>query len=123
MIADQSLNTTHISSNLEAYEAARNSFFVFYVDPNQLTNLYAPNFDPDSGEAKIEDGTLYDGQKASEALRLNVVKSSVPNFTITTMEYRRGNNVVKFAGVPTFKDGSIVVDDVVGLDTKSLLYA
>ena len=123
MIADQSLNTTHISNNLEAYEAARNSFFVFYVDPTQLTNLYAPDFDPDSGEAKIEDGTLYEGNKASEALRLNVLKASVPNFTITPLEYRRGNDVVKFAGVPTFKDGSIVVDDVVGLDTKSLLYA
>lgn len=122
-IADQSLNTTHISKNLEAYEAARNSFFVFYVDPTQLTNLYAPDFDPDSGEAKIEDGTLYDGNKASEALRLNVVKASVPNFTITPMEYRRGNDVIKFAGVPTFKDGSLVIDDVVGLDTKSLLYA
>lgn len=122
-IADQSLNTTHISNNLEAYEAARNSFFVFYVDPTQLTNLYAPDFDPDSGEAKLEDGTLYDGNKASEALRLNVLKSSVPNFTVSVMEYRRGNDVVKFAGVPTFKDGSLVVDDVVGLDTKSLLYA
>jgi hypothetical protein len=122
-MADQSLNTLHISENLSAYEAARNSFFVFYVDPTQLTNLYSPDFDPDSGEAKVEDGTRFDGQMASDALRLNVVKSSVPNFTIEPMEYRRGNDVVKFAGVPTFKDGSITVDDVVGLRTKDMLYA
>jgi hypothetical protein len=122
-MADQSLNTLHISENLAAYEAARNSFFVFYVDPTQLTNLYSPDFDPDSGEAKVEDGTRFDGQMASDALRLNVVKSSVPNFTIEPMEYRRGNDVVKFAGVPTFKDGSITVDDVVGLRTKDMLYA
>lgn len=122
-ITDQSLNTMHISENLAAYEAARNSFFVFYVDPTQLTNLCSPDFDPDSGEAKIEDGTLYDGQIASDALRLNVVKASVPNFTIETHEYRRGNDVVKFAGVPTFKEGSITVDDVVGQRTKDLLYA
>jgi hypothetical protein len=122
-MADQSLNTLHISENLAAYEAARNSFFVFYVDPTQLTNLYSPDFDPDSGEAKVEDGTRFDGQMASDALRLNVVKSSVPNFTIDTHEYRRGNDVVKFAGVPTFKDGSITVDDVVGLRTKDMLYA
>jgi hypothetical protein len=122
-MADQSLNTLHISENLAAYEAARNSFFVFYVDPTQLTNLYSPDFDPDSGEAKVEDGTRFDGQMASDALRLNVVKSSVPNFTIETHEYRRGNDVVKFAGVPTFKDGSITVDDVVGLRTKDMLYA
>jgi hypothetical protein len=122
-MADQSLNTLHISENLAAYEAARNSFFVFYVDPTQLTNLYSPDFDPDSGEATVEDGTRFDGQIASDALRLNVVKSSVPNFTIEPLEYRRGNDVVKFAGVPTFKDGSITVDDVVGLRTKDMLYA
>lgn len=122
-MADQSLNTLHISENLAAYEAARNSFFVFYVDPTQLTNLYSPDFDPDSGEAKVEDGTRFDGQIASDALRLNVVKSSVPNFTIEPLEYRRGNDVIKFAGVPTFKDGSITVDDVVGLRTKDMLYA
>ena len=122
-MADQSLNTLHISENLAAYEAARNSFFVFYVDPSQLTNLYSPDFDPDSGEATVEDGTRFDGQMASDALRLNVLKSSVPNFTIETHEYRRGNDVVKFAGVPTFKDGSITVDDVVGLRTKDMLYA
>jgi hypothetical protein len=122
-MADKSLNTMHISENLAAYEAARNSFFVFYVDPSQLTNLYAPDFDPDSGVAREEDGTLFNGHAASEALRLNVTKASVPNFTIEPMEYRRGNDVVKFAGVPSFKDGSITVDDVVGLDTKSILYS
>lgn len=129
---DSSLNTAyiekinagqgHIASNLN-YEAARNSFFVFQVAPDQLTNLYRPDVDPDNGEASVAEGTLYDGNVASEFLRLNVVKASVPNFTVTPMEYRRGNDVVKFAGVPTFKDGSIVVDDVVGLDTKSLLYS
>jgi hypothetical protein len=122
-MTEQSLNTTHIYDNLAAYEAARNSFFVFYVDPTQLTNLYSPSFDPDSAEGKVEDGTRFDGQTASDALRLNVVKSSVPNFTIETHEYRRGNDVVKFAGVPTFKEGSITIDDVVGLHTKDMLYA
>ncbi len=120
---DKSLNTTHISTNLRDYEAARNSFFVFEIDSNQLTNLYRPDFNPDTGEATIDEGTLYDGAKAAEAIRLNVVKSSVPNFTVEVLEYRRGNDVVKFAGVPTFKDGSIVVDDVVGMETKNILYA
>lgn len=120
---DKSLNTTHISTNLRDYEAARNSFFVFEIDSNQLTNLYRPDFNPDTGKATIDEGTLYDGAKAAEAIRLNVVKASVPNFTVEVLEYRRGNDVVKFAGVPTFKDGSIVVDDVVGMETKNILYA
>jgi hypothetical protein len=120
---DQSLNTTHISTNLRDYEAARSSFFVFVVAPQELTNLLHPDFDPDSGTATEDDKTLYNGQVASDAIRLNVVKSSVPNFTVSKDEYRRGNDVVHFAGLPTFADGSITVDDVVGLDTKSILYS
>lgn len=122
-MADLSLNTLHISGNLADYEAARNSFFVFHVDPSELDNLYSPDFDPDSGEATVTDGTRFDNQMASDALRLNVVKSSVPSFTIATHEYRRGNDVIKFAGVPTYKDGSITIDDVVGLRVKDMLYA
>jgi hypothetical protein len=123
MAADLSLNTQHISGNLADYEAARNSFFVFHVDPSELTNLYSPDFDPDGGIASTEDGTRFDEFMASDYLRLNVVKASVPSFTVATHEYRRGNDVVKFAGVPTYKDGSITVDDVVNLQVKDMLYS
>lgn len=115
---DESLNTRHISDNLQNYEAARSAFFVFYVSPDQLTNLYKINANKDA-----ENVATYDNAKSADALRLNVVKASVPNFTINTLDYRRGNDVVHAAGVPEFATGSIVVDDVVGLDTKSLLYS
>ena len=118
---DQSLNTTHISSNLSQYEHARSSFFVFQVAPEELTNLIYPDFDTSAGEPG--DADKYNGQQASDYLRLNVVKASVPNFTVETHTYRRGNDVVKSASVPTFKDGSITVDDVVGLHVKDMLYA
>lgn len=122
-MADLSLNTLHISGNLADYEAARNSFFVFHVDPSELTNLYSPDFDPDGGTARTEAGERFDEFMASDYLRLNVVKASVPSFTVATHEYRRGNDVVKFAGVPTYKDGSITVDDVVNLQVKDMLYS
>jgi len=118
---DQSLNTTHISSNLNQYEHARSSFFVFQVAPDQLTNLVHPDFDTSSGEPDASN--KYDSRQASDYLRLNVVKASVPNFTIETHTYRRGNDVVKSASTPTFKDGSITVDDVVGLHVKDILYS
>lgn len=125
---DKSLNVAHISNDYEHYEAARNSFFVFVVDPSELTNLKHPDFDA-SGMAEgqtIEELDLndrFDGQQASDYIRLNVLKASVPNFTVEVKEYRRGNDVVKFAGVPTFAEGSITVDDVVGLHVKDMLYA
>ena len=72
-IVDQSLNTTHITSNINQYEAARSNFFVFQVAPDQLTNLVHPDFDTSTGEPNSAD--LYDGQLVSDYLRLNVVKA------------------------------------------------
>lgn len=114
---DESLNTRHISSNLGNYEAARTGFFVLEVA--DLTNLLKPNY---TGEPEAAGPNDYI-QNASDILRLNVVKCPVPHFSVETLTYRRGNDVVHFAGVPTWDGGQIVVDDIVGLDTKSILTA
>ena len=106
----QGTNTLHISDNISQYEAARSSFFVFQIAPDQLTNLRHPDFDTSSGEAG--DADKYDGQTASDYIRLNVTKASVPNFSVETGEYRRGNDVVHYATTPTFADGSITVDEL-----------
>lgn len=115
---DASLNTRHISTNLENYEAARSAFFVLEVD--DLTNLLKVDYTGEIDEATEADHIA----NAQEILKLNVVKASVPSFEINPEEYRRGNDVVKFAGLPTWSgSGTITVDDVVGLDTKSILYS
>ena len=127
---DRSLNTTHIEDSYknpnhilyDHYEAARSSFFVFQVAPDQFQNLLKPDYDQSSG-GEPTDANKYKGTDFADYLRLNVVKASVPNFTVTTHEYRRGNDVVKFAGTPEFKEGSLTVDDVVGLRIKDMLYA
>ena len=121
---EQSLDVEHISADLKNYEAARTSFFSLQIAPSQLSNLYNINFNRDSGgEASETNGTLYNKNKASEYIRLNVTKASVPHYTLEKLQYRRGNNVVNYAGVPTYDDGSFTVSDIVGLDTKSLLYS
>ena len=118
------LDAKHISDNLENYEAARSGFFSFQVAPTELDNLYSVDWNRDGKEAATEANEgLYNKDKASEYLRLNVVKASVPSFELTTHDYRRGNNIVHYAGVPTYSSGSITVDDIVGLDTKALLYS
>lgn len=113
---DESLNTRHISSNLRNYEAARSGFFTLTVD---LGNLVSPSY---TGEPEVASATdrLEDSQNR---LRLNVTKAFVPHFSLGTDNYRRGNDVVNFATVPTWSNGTIEVDDVVGLDTKSILMA
>ena len=109
---DASLTAQHISTNLASYEAARSGFFVFLVD--DLDGIVNPTYSGNPEEAQDSDRLL----SAQEYLRLNVVKASVPHFSLEPLQYRRGNEVVKFAGVPTWNEGAITVDDVVGLDTK-----
>lgn len=116
---DESLNTRRISSQLDNYEAARTSFFVFSVDLDQLDNLLLPTYTQEAENATP--GDYYNPATAFENLKLNVIKCPVPHFSVETGEYRRGNDVVKFATTPKWDGGTITVDDVVGLDTKSLL--
>lgn len=116
---DNTLNTAHISSNLENYEVARTGFFTMMPsDKNDpVLQLIADKIKEYASDAN------YTTDMIQEALKLNVVKAKIPHFSIEPLSYRRGNEVVKFAGVPTFDEGSITVDDIVGLDTKSMLEA
>ena len=112
-----SLDAQHISTNLANYEAARTGFFSLIVD--DLDNVVKSTF---AGERSAAGGTDKIA-KAQEVLKLNVITADVPHFELETLQYRRGNDVVKFAGVPTYNSGSVKVDDVVGVDTKSILMA
>jgi len=115
------LNVDHISANLAAYESARTGFFLFTVSQEELGNLLRPTYTGDPSAAT--DANKYAASEAYEDIKLAVTKTDVPHYEVGILEYRRGNDVIKFAGVPTFNAGSLVVDDYVGLDTKSLLMA
>lgn len=112
-----SLSAQHISTNLANYEAARTGFFSLIVD--DIDNIINAAFSGDPRDAADSDKIA----RAQETLKLNVVQAPVPHFSLEKLSYKRGNDTVNFAGVPTYNDGEITVDDVVGLDTKSILMA
>jgi hypothetical protein len=112
-----SLSAKHISTNLANYEAARTGFFSLIVD--DIDNIVSAAFSGEPRDAAASDKIA----RAQEILKLNVVKAPVPHFGVEVLRYRRGNDEVTFAGVPTYESGSITVDDVVGVDTKSILMA
>lgn len=112
-----SLSAQHISSNLANYEAARTGFFSLIVD--DIDNIVNAAFSGDPSTATDKDKIA----RAQEILKLNVVGAPVPHFKVNTLSYKRGNDTVNFAGTPEFSGGTITVDDVVGLDTKSILMA
>ena len=113
-----SLSAQHISANLTNYEAARSGFFSLIV--NDINNIVRASYTGDPDSATDADKI---GVQAQETLKLNVIQAPVPHFQLEKLSYKRGNDVVNFAGTPTFNDGEITVDDVVGLDTKSILMA
>lgn len=108
----------HIAAYARDYEAARSAFFEFVADIP--AGILKASVDTNS-EVNPEADSV--GVQASAHLRINVVKANIPHFNVEVKEYRRGNEVVKFAGTPTFDEGEIVVDDVVGLGTKDIVLA
>lgn len=112
-----SLSAQHISTNLANYEAARTGFFSLIVD--DIDNIVSATFSGDPAGAADSDKIA----RAQETLKLNVTKAPVPHFSLEVLKYKRGNDTVQFAGVPTYESGNITVDDVVGLDTKAILMA
>jgi hypothetical protein len=126
------LDAIHISTNLANYEAARTGFFTLLVDlnpsdadpttvPQNGTPMLKATYDQDPANAQAANQiTAADVQNL---ISLNVLSFDVPHFELDTLQYKRGNDVVKFAGTPTFNSGSLKVDDIVGVDTKSILMA
>lgn len=102
--------TYHIAGATgQLYEPSRNSTFDFIC-----TDL-AGILDPSNNSAAIAN--------ADEVLRISVMTSTVPNFKITPVEIRRGNSVIKAAGLPSFEAGSIKLQDYIGAKTKSIIEA
>lgn len=113
----ENLGTYHIAANLQNYEVARSNFFTFIV--SNLDGITRTSYDPEMGDPTDADRI----GNAQEVLKLAVDQMSVPHFDLGVGEIRRGNSVVKYATVPTFSAGTLIVRDYVGLDTKSTLMA
>ena len=107
------IGTYHLADNPSLYEVQRDNNFEFIV--TGLDNLIRSNADATDENALIVN--------ASQTLRFSVVSSTIPMFSQDSITVQRGNSTMKFAGKPTFSSGSLVVNDFIGADTKSVLMA
>ena len=106
--------THYLADNPAYYEIQRGNTFMFYV-------RFPDNFF--AGDNILSAQNAYAAKNAQEVLRISVNESSVPHFTMNAISLRRGNNEMKFAGVPTFGSGALVLDDFIGAGTKDVLLA
>lgn len=107
--AGDKLGTYYLADNPKYYELQRSNNFIFYV----------------AGLSKAFEipQNKYAADNAEDIIKIAVNKAFVPHFTINTIELKRGNNTMKFAGTPTFGEGSIACTDFIGSGPKDILYA
>lgn len=110
------IGTYHLADNPKLYEPARTNNFEFIV--TDIDSLLYAGLNPELQHQAND--YITNGQ---ETLRLSVVSSSVPHFTLGVIDVRRGNNTMHVAGVPTFENHTLVVNDFMGARTKSVLLA
>ena len=109
-MADSKMGSYHLADNPSLYEVARSNNFEFVV--TNLGDLLRAGANDTDNNAYIK------GSTAEDVIRLSVESSSVPTYKQAVLSLRRGNSVMKFAGLPDFDDGSLVVRDFIGADTK-----
>lgn len=99
--------TYHLADNPHLYEIQRTNNFVFHtsgladiitISNNEMAELGADN-----------------------VIQLAVSRASVPHFSQSAIQVKRGNNTMKFAGVPEFKSGSLTCVDYIGSGIKDVL--
>ncbi len=109
--------TKYLALNPTHYEIQRGNTFMFQV---HFPDKY---FDDDPIFKAQQSYASATSSQASDVFRISVSSAFVPHFTTNAIELKRGNNTMKFAGVPTFSNGQIKFDDFIGAGTKDLLMA
>lgn len=109
------LSAYHLGSTHRAYQPAKKNFFEFIVE--DLTNLLKPGVEKELAQ---DSDYITDGQ---EVIRLTINKAPVPHYELNEIEIRKGNSSVWYAGTPTFSDGTLEVDDMIGANSKAVLEA
>lgn len=107
------LGTYHLADNPNLYEIQRSNNFEFIV--TDIDGIMRAGMQGDETYAYINN--------AQEVIRLSVQSAFVPHFTQNVIPVRRGNNELKFAGIPSFQSGTLTINDYIGADTKAVLMA
>lgn len=115
-MAINQIGTYHLSDTPELYEPSRNNAFEFILNA-ELNTLIAAGVNPEIAT------TTDELPNAQERIKLSVAEASVPHFSLDVIEIRRGNSTMKFAGTPTFDEGTVKCNDYVGARTKDILLA
>lgn len=111
--ATHPIGTYHLADNPQLYEVQRQNNFEFVV--TDIDGIMRAG-------ARDGDSNAY-FNNAQEVLMLSVTQAFVPQYTQEVVQIKRGNSTLKYAGVPSFQEGSVVFNDYIGADVKAILLA
>lgn len=112
-MAEIDMGVYHLTDNPRNYEPVRTNNFRFLVQG--LDSLLRVGGDATNAEDYITN--------AQEVIEYTVVSFDAPHFTQDSIEVNRGNSRAYYAGKASFSQGSLVVNDFVGANSKSTLEA
>lgn len=110
---ENKISSYHLANNPDIYEPQREKNFDFIV--TGLDNLVRADARDDDENRIIKN--------AQDILHFSVVSSTIPMFTQEPIKIKYGNSTINAAGAPTFSDGTLVINDFIGADGKSILMA
>jgi len=121
-MANTEYNAYHIADNPKVFQPIRKNNFRVQInfgsnDYINQTGLLKPGTDD------TLDTSYITGLSATDVIDFSVVSFKAPHFSQEEVSVKRGNSTVYFAGVPSFSEGSLVINDFVGADGKSILMA
>lgn len=105
--------TYHLADNPLEFQPVRKNNFRFIL--SDLDGIVKVGEDPNDENSRI--------RGSQDIIDFSVVSFEAPNFTQEPIEVKRGNSTVYYAGVPTFDTKTLVINDFVGADGKSVLLA
>ena len=118
--ASSAKGTYHLADNPHIYEIQRTNNFEFVVNfdvdglGNTVSNILEASGLKDGDREELSTSYM------QEVVRLSVSQASIPHFSQEPIEIKRGNSSIKYAGVPTFNEGSLTCNDYIGADTLAV---
>ena len=108
------IGTYHLADHPNLYEIQRTNNFEFIIDADKINSL-----------TKLGSNTSFGTGEDSPAdiIRISVESFPIPYFHQRAITIRRGNNQLKYAGIPEFDNASLVLKDFIGVETADILVA
>lgn len=117
---DEVVGAYYLAERPGVYELQRSNTFRFIITGPSYSSIVDDTLTRAGTAGRDETERIKDWKRIIE---YSVDNAKVPTFTQEVISVQRGNSVVKFAGVPTFGEGSFGVNDYIGSDTCSALMA